>query len=323
MKELWILAEVENGKIAGSYYELLSKASEVYAESSEEMCFSAVCLTSDESVCNELVTSGADKVICVSDEKLGSYNPSYYASALAEIAKSKEPEIILVPASAVGSEVGPSVAAKLGTGLAAHCTDLKLGEDGVFHMMIPAFGGKMMGDDIIPTARPIMASIKPGVFERQSLPEKEAELVITSVDLEENCGIELVSSEIIETGDKPIDKADVIICAGHGSGSAGVVDDLKILADKLGASLGYTRPLVDLGYFDNENSMIGTSGKTVKPKLYVGFGASGASHHVCGMKDSRMIININNDEEADCFKVSNYKAIGDCKEIVKEMLARL
>ncbi len=324
-KELWIVAEQNNGVVASSYYELLSKAKQVYANSAFTPCFTAVALCADDSVKDVLISSGADKVICCVHEKLSAYHPTYYTSALAALAQEKKPEIILTAASSMGSELAPGVAAKLNTGLAAHCTDLSVDEEGVFHMMIPAFGGKLMGDDIIPTSRPIMASIKPGVFDRTELPTIEAEIEVVTSDILDTLesGIELVDIETLEIERKSIDKAEVIVCGGLGAGSSGSVDKLQQFADCIGASVGYTRPLVDLGYFPNENDMIGTSGKTVKPKLYIGFGVSGASHHSCGMKDSGLIININNDEEADCFDISNYKVVADCSSFLDELLNQM
>ena len=121
----------------------------------------------------------------------------------------------------------------------------------------------------------------------------------------------------------PIEKADVLVCAGLGSAVTGNFEKVRDFARKLGASFCYTRPIADLGYMPNEHAMVGTSGKTVKPKLYIGFGVSGAAQHVCGMKDSGMIINVNNDEEADSFKISNYKVVSDCGAVLDELLKQI
>ena len=324
-RELWIFAEQNGGMIAPSYYEMLSKAKAVYADSKEQPCFAAVVLAGEDSVVATLKTSGVDKVIVAVDEKLATYNPALYTAVLAAMAEELEPEILLVAASAQGSEVAPSVSARLKTGLAAHCTELQLDEAEELHMIAPAFGGKLMGEYIIPKCRPVMASIKPGVFESVELPAVDAEVVTYKPDVLRDLrpGIELVSSEPVVETELPIEKAEVLVCAGLGSAVTGNFDKVKALAKKLGASLCYTRPLADLGYMPNEHSMVGTSGKTVKPKLYLGFGVSGAAQHVCGMKDSGMIINVNNDAEADSFKISNYKVVDDCGAILDELLKQL
>ena len=324
-KELWIFAEQNGGVIAPSYYEILSKAKAVYADAKEQPCYTAVVLAGDDAVVPALKASGADKVILAADEKLVAYNPALYTAVLAAMAEELKPEILLVAASAQGSEVAPGVSARLKTGLAAHCTELRLDEAEELHMIAPAFGGKLMGEYIIPNCRPVMASIKPGVFESVALPAVEAEVVTYAPTVlnDLQIGIELVASEAVVETELPIEKAEVLVCAGLGSAVTDNFDKVKEFAKKLGASLCYTRPLADLGYVPNEHSMVGTSGKTVKPKLYIGFGVSGAAQHVCGMKDSGMIIHVNNDPEADSFKISNYKVVADCGAVLDALLSQL
>ena len=325
-KELWIFAEQNDGVIASSYYEMLSEIKAVYAKAPEQPCFTAVTMGKDSAAVEELKTSGADQVISVVDDKLAAYNPAYYTTALCELAVQRKPDTILIAASAVGSELAPSVGARLDTGLVAHCTEIRLDDEGVLHLIVPAFGGKLMGENIVPSARPVMASIKPGVFERAELPAVADVNVIefhpTSL-AELQPGIELVDHSVTETSELPIEKAEIIVCAGLGAAISGNFEKVQELAKLLGASLGYTRPLCDLGYVPNEVSMIGTSGKTVKPKLYIGFGNSGSSHHICGIKDSGLIINVNSDEGADCFDISNYKVVADCGPLLDELLNQL
>ncbi|MBQ8074707.1 MAG: electron transfer flavoprotein subunit alpha/FixB family protein [Oscillospiraceae bacterium] len=325
MKELWIVAEQNRGVIAASFYEILSKAKAVYASAQEQPCFAAVVLAGDEMPAAELKSSGVDKIYLASEPMLADYNPALYTAVLTAMAETYRPEILLVAASAQGSEVAPGVSARLKTGLAAHCTELKLDEQEQLHMIAPAFGGKLMGEYIIPTCRPVMASIKPGVFESVPQTAKDAELVCFDASdiVAAEAGIELVSSEEVVETELPIEKAEVLVCAGLGSAVTGNFEKVKTFAKKLGASFCYTRPIADLGYMPNEHAMVGTSGKTVKPKLYIGFGVSGAAQHVCGMKDSGMIININSDEEADSFRISNYKVVSDCGAVLDELLKQI
>ena len=325
MKELWIFAEQNQGVPAPSFYEILSKAKAVYAGAKEQPCFAAVVLAGDVKPVEELKRSGVDRVYYAADPKLAGYNPAHYTAVLAAMAEAYRPEVLLVPASAQGAEVAPGVSARLKTGLAAHCTELKLDEEEQLHMIAPAFGGKLMGEYIIPNCRPVMASVKPGVFDSLPQPEKDAELIRFDVSglVSSEYGIDLVSSEAVVETELPIEKADVLVCAGLGSAVTGNFEKVRAFARKLGASFCYTRPIADLGYMPNEHAMVGTSGKTVKPKLYIGFGVSGAAQHVCGMKDSGMIINVNNDEEADSFKISNYKVVSDCGAVLDELLKQI
>lgn len=324
-KEFWIFAEQTDGVVASSYYEMLSKAIAVYAEVRDKPVFTAVVIDGHGECAEALMASGCGKVISISNEKLALYNPAYYTAALCEAVEALKPETLLVAASAIGSELAPSVSARLKTGLAAHCTELKLDGNGSLHMIAPAFGGKLMGEYIIPDARPVMASIKPGVFERGLLEAKDAELVSFYADSigAIRPGIELVERRLCDAEALPIEKAELVVCAGLGCALSGNLDKAKELAKRIGAGVCYTRPLADLGYYPNEGSMVGTSGKTIKPKFYIGFGVSGATQHICGVKDSRLIINVNNDRTAMCFDVSNYKVVADCGIILDELLKQI
>lgn len=320
-KEIWIFAETIDGVVAPSYYEILSEAKRVYA-AADKPAFAALVLSADGKTVDELKASGVDKVVTVEHSKLAGYNPAYFTAAFTAAVRELNPDVVLVAASSVGSELAPGVAAKLRTGLAAHCTRLTLDEGGELHMIAPAFGGNLMGEYVIPNARPVMASIKPGVFERGALEAKAAEVVSVAAPVLDglNAGIELVEIKPSETTETPVDKAEYLVCAGFGCAMSGNLDKAKELAKRIGATVCYTRPLADLGYYPNEKGMVGTSGKTVKPKLYIGFGVSGAGQHVCGMKDSSLIINVNNDPTAQSFDISNYKVVADCGAILDELL---
>lgn len=323
-KELWIFAERNDGLIAPSYYEMLSKARAIYAQAAEKPVFTAVVLDGDGKSAGELKASGADKVIAITDARLADYNPAYYVPALCEAIEVMKPETVFIAASAIGGELAPSISSRLKTGLAAHCTELKVDDAGALHMIAPAFGGKLMGEYVIPEARPVMASIKPGVFDREELPLIDAQVVDFKADSLDGLtpGIELIERRVGESVEMPIGKAEAVVCAGLGCAISGNLDKAKEFARRIGASMCHTRPLTDLGYYPNENAMVGTSGKTIKPRLYVGFGVSGAGQHVCGMKDSGLIININNDETALSFDISNYKIVADCGAILDELLSQ-
>lgn len=323
MRDIWVFAEQNCGSIDSSFYELLTKARELY----EKENLTAVVFGADNtSAVEKLRKSGADTVINAQHEKLSEYNPDYFAKTLSALAKARKPEIILIGATAIGSELAPTVAAKLETGLAAHCADICVGESGELIAIIPAFGGKLLGEIMVPTARPAMATVKPGVFEKSELaPAADVKVVETDISFLNGfeSGIEFIGTEIVEDTDAPIEAAEAVVCVGLGIGSQENWEKANELARILKASICYTRPVVDLGYVDNENAMIGTSGKMIRPKLYIGFGISGSAHHVFGMKDAGLIININTNEKAEIFNVSNYKLIGDSGTILDELLGVL
>ena len=323
MDNIWIFAEQANGEVHSSFFELLSKARALFPQAA----LTAVVFGGDNArSVDVLQASGADAVLSAAHEKLADYRPACYAQTLVRLAGTEKPDVILAAATEIGSELAPTAAAGLNTGLAAHCADLCLGDKGELIALIPAFGGKLMGEILIPQARPFMATVKPGVFEKHSLPPA-AEVRVTQADtgfLDSFQGkIEFLGAQAAEHRAASIEAAEVAVCAGLGISSRENWDKAGELARLLKGSLCYTRPVVDMGYTDSEDAMVGTSGKMIRPKLYIGFGVSGASHHVCGMKDSGTIISINTNEKAEIFNVSDYKLIGDSGAVLDELLELL
>lgn len=318
-KNVWIFAEQRDGVVASSFYEMLCKVKELYGDGAE---VSAVCFGNGNLPEAALKNSGVDQVYLADHEKLAEYNPLCYTQTLCSLIRAEKPDVVLVAASTIGSEVAPGVAAQLRTGLAAHCTELELDEKGELRMIAPAFGGKLLGEYFIPNTSPVMASVKAGIFEKRELPVKDAKILRVDAGVLDaaDTGLELVSRTETEVKEQPIEKAERVVCVGLGISTPENLEKARGLAVALKASLGYTRPMVDMGYMENENSMIGSSGKMIKPKLYIGFGVSGSTQHVCGMKDSGLIVNININEKADCFAVSNYKVVGDCGSLLTELL---
>lgn len=319
MKKVWIFAEQRDGVVSSAYHEMLSETRRLYGDEAE---VSAVVFGWGNIPAEELKNSGADKVYVLESKELSEYEPMRYTRALTKLISDGKPDVVFVAASVIGSEVAPGVACALRTGLAAHCTELALDDKGELIMIAPAFGGKLLGEYFIPNTLPVMASIKAGVFERQEQKARDAELICADASFLStlNTGVELCERTVAEQLEQPVEKAEVIVCAGLGIVNQENLDKARKLAAALKATMGYTRPMVDMGYIENENSMIGSSGKTVKPKLYLGFGVSGAAQHICGMKDSGLIINVNNNDKAECFLASNYKVVGDSGAILDELL---
>lgn len=323
MKNIWIFAEQNNGVIHASYFELLGKARSICPDAT----LTAVLLDGgSEEALAVLKASGADAVLHAVHEKLAAYQPEYYALTLASLAKQYAPDAIFTAATPAGSELAPTVAAKLDTGLAAHCTDLCTDEKGGLVTIIPAFGGKLLGEILIPEKRPAMATVKPGVFPLRELPAAE-QVTVTQADTTFldtfTSQITLLSVEEESAGQGRLEDADLVVCAGLGISTPENWEKLNQLASLLQGAVGYTRPVVDMGYIDHEQALIGTSGKTIHPKVYLGFGISGATHHVCGIKDSGIVVSVNTDETAPIFDVSDYKLIGDSGAVLDELLGLL
>ena len=255
------------------------------------------------------------------------------AEILEKVIADEKPDILLMGATALGESVAPILGVRLGTGVAAHCVDIRINDEGRIGYMVPAFGGKVIGEIFIPDAepgKPAIATVKPGMFEDCALPEGgEASSLCKFINGDamagniEKGGFRMLSATPRETAGSDIAKAQVILCGGFGIGSSENWEKLVQIADKLGGAAGCTRPVVDMEWGPDEYSMIGTSGRTVEPKVYVGFGISGAAHHVCGIQDAGVIISINNDKEAEVFKVSDYCGVFDAGQVIDELLKQL
>jgi len=330
-KKFFIYAEDDCGLINSAYFELLSKAYEINEKlaaldgSPARLCAVTVGNTGEDAI-KSLVNSGVDLVYSLKDEKLGVYNPAVYSEAVAQLCKAEDPYIFLFGSTAMGTEIAPTLGVKLQTGVSAHCVDLRVDEGGAFVQDVPAFGGKVIGEILTPDTLPQIATVKPGIFQRTELRSKNAEVKDFNPALEAAAtdGIILKEVHLKERDSLPVEHAEVIICGGFGMGS----DENWDLLDKVSnyfekSAVGCTRPALDEDWAEDDSTMIGTSGKTVRPKLYIGAGISGAMHHVCGISDSDLIISINKDEDAEIFKVSDIKIVGDAVKILTALEARL
>ncbi len=322
-KQIWIYAETNKNTISSVYYELLSKA-KTLAEEIGDTDIAAVVLGNqiDESVA-KLKESGADVIYMISNKRLEDYNCQGYAAALETLARKYQPEMLFIGATAVGAELAPTVAAKLKTGLAAHCVDIRKGNDRV-NFMVPAFGGKVVSEIYIPNTRPMMASVRPGILSANALQKNEQVQIIEEdgAFLDEVPVLEeLVEIEEAEQIQNDIAESDIVIAAGRGVDKA-TWENINRLADKIGAAVGWTRSFVDSGLVEDERQMIGTSGKSIHPKLCLTFGISGASHFTSGITKSNIIISVNRDKDAAIFNSSDYGVMNDAGTIVAELLKR-
>lgn len=325
-KKIWVFAEQVKCGLDPVVFELLTKAGELAAELGGETEVAAVLLGDGvEPFCGLLAEQGAEVIYLADDPALGMYNPMLYAPLIVELAKKEEPEIFLFGATAIGSQLGPTVAAGLSTGVAAHCVDMRINSDKLLVADVPSFGGKILGEILCPDTRPQMASVKPGIFVQG--PPRPQPLNVVKMDLsllpKSDLPLKALSLEKKEVEGVPLEKADIVFCGGYGLGNKENWDKLVKLAAIFGGAAACTRPAVDEGWSGGEHLMIGTSGKSIRPKVYVGFGISGATHHICGMKDSGLIISVNKDEKAPVFEVSDVAVAMDLNKVLDGMLARL
>lgn len=251
--------------------------------------------------------------------------------------REEAPEFVLIGATALGEEIAPALGVRLGTGVAAHCVDFTANEEGRLTFMIPAVGGRAVGEIFIPDAkagRPAIATVKPGIFPQPAeaafadkmpccrIIDVDAMAEEGSIDPGEKAqgGFRMTGLVPRERSAGSITKADIILCGGYGLGSEEVWRKLEKLAQRLGGATACTRAALDAEWGCAEESMIGTSGKAVGPKVYIGFGISGAAHHLCGITGADTIISINNDKDAEVFAASDNKGVFDAEQIIDALL---
>lgn len=279
---------------------------------------------------------GADRVILVDDPELKDYRTEPYTHALSEVINKFKPEIVLIGATAIGRDLGPSTSARVETGLTADCTQLEIGdfpltvpagkEDTQKHnqllMTRPAFGGNTIATIACPNNRPQMATVRPGVMQKRAKEDGRAfELVEFNPGFKPNDRY----VDILEVVKKIGDTVDIMNAKILVSGGRGVGSDFKILdelAEVLGGEVSCSRAVVDAGW-KPQALQVGQTGKTVRPQIYFAIGISGAIQHLAGMEDSDLIIAINKDEDAPIFDVADIGLVGDLNQIVPAFTKQL
>ncbi|HSR35192.1 MAG TPA: electron transfer flavoprotein subunit alpha/FixB family protein [Anaerolineae bacterium] len=265
---------------------------------------------------DSLAQYGAAKVYVADDDGLAAYSCEGYTDTLAALAAEVEPSIILIGATALGRDLGPRLAARLGVGLASDCTALEIAE-GRLLATRPIFAGKALakvklnGDPQVATVRPnVLAAPEPDASAKAAVEQVAA---VTS-----NVRAKVVG--VVGAGEGEIDvaEADVIVSGGRGVAGPEGFAPVRSLAKTLGAALGASRAAVDAGWIEHSHQ-VGQTGKTVTPNLYIACGISGAIQHLAGMKTSKVIVAVNKDPEAPIFKVANYGIVGDLFEVVPLM----
>ena len=329
-KGVYIYAQQVDNEISSIAFELLGKAKELAADLGTDV--TAVLLGSNvKGLTDKLAEYGADKVIVVDDPALETYRTEPYAHALASVINEYKPEIMLVGATAIGRDLGPTVSARVATGLTADCTVLEIGdfplvatpgkEDEQKHnqllMTRPAFGGNTIATIACPDNRPQMATVRPGVMQKIApIAGAKAEIIEYNPGFEVNNRYVEILEVVKAVGQvENIMDAKILVSGGRGVGSAENFKMLQDLADALGGMVSCSRAVVENGWLAPDYQ-VGQTGKTVRPNVYFAIGISGAIQHVAGMEESDIIIAINKDADAPIFDVADYGIVGDLNKIV-------
>ena len=327
-KGVYVFAQQVDNKLSGISFELIGEGKRLAEKLDTDV--TAVLIGSDVAgLVDELAEYGADKVIVVDDPELKEYRTEPYAHALASVINEYKPEIMLVGATAIGRDLGPTVSARVQTGLTADCTLLEIGDFPInpipgreqkknqLLMTRPAFGGNTIATIACPDNRPQMATVRPGVMQKLD-PVKGAKAEVINYNpgfTPDNKYVEILEISKAVSDIKDIMDAKILVSGGRGVGSAENFAMLEELAEVLGGQVSCSRAAVEAFGMSNE-LQVGQTGKTVRPNVYFAIGISGAIQHVAGMEESDLIIAINKDEDAPIFDVADYGIVGDLNKIV-------
>ena len=268
---------------------------------------------------------GLDRVIVVDDPLLEIYRSRPYAQVMAQLIRRHKPEIVLYGASKNGRDLGGRLHAILETGLAADCVKFDIDAEGNLDMIRPSFGGKSLAHILCKKHRPQMASVRRNVFIAPPHdPSRTGEVVHESVELgPSDVDATLVDfQEFVREGGLRPEEADVVVSGGYGLRDPKAFAMLQELADLLGGAIAASRKAVDSGWVP-KMLQVGQTGMTVRPKLYLAVGISGAVQHLAGMQESKKIVVINIDPRAPLFEIADYGIVGDLFEVVPEMIGQL
>ncbi|SMB99226.1 electron transfer flavoprotein alpha subunit apoprotein [Thermanaeromonas toyohensis ToBE] len=321
---IWVFAEQHRGRLAEVVRELLGAAQDLAVQ--RQTYVAATLLGSDVAgLVEELFAYGAERVYLVENPELTLYRTEPYTYVLAQLVHEFKPEIFLLGATTLGRDLAPRLARRLGTGLTADCTALAIDpEERLLLQTRPAFGGNLMATIACPHHRPQMATVRPGVMHKKE-PDytRRGEVVRRSYEIPQKC----LRTKVLEVVDQArttvnLEEAEIIIAGGRGLGGPEGFKMLEEVAKLLGATVGASRAAVDAGWISRDHQ-VGQTGKTVKPRLYIACGISGAIQHLAGMQNSECIIAINTDPEAPIFKVADYGIVGDVHQVLPVLLEEL
>ena len=318
-QNIWVFFELSDGRPKRVCLEMMQKAKEL-AEGSSEKAVAVIIDPEPEEAARAAFEYGADQVLTVR-QKFFFESAAYILEKLAE---KYEPRIVMIGATTEGRDLAAAASVRLHAGIASECTDVVITGSGVFWIR-PSYDGKLNTNISIEEA-PMIGTFKPGIF-RLGEPAvgRNGETVEETVDVP--AGV-LLTQRLGFTPDDELTKAniedaEIIIAGGRGVGSREGFDQLYELAAALGGSVGASRAAVDEGWI-GKDYQIGITGKTVAPRLYIGFGISGALPHVNGMKESDIIVAVNTDPNAPIFSVANYGIVADlniiCPALTRKIL---
>lgn len=326
-REVWVFIEQEEGNIVTVSLELLTKARELADELDSRVC---ALLFGHEiaGLAETIIHHGADVVFLADHPELALYRTLPYARVAIDLVQERQPYIFLLGATPTGRDLAPRIASAAWAGLTADCTSLQIGSferrgkvyEDLLYQIRPAFGGNIIATIVNPEMHPQMATVREGVMrlgEPDSTHRGEIEWIEPQFD-ERDLALRVLKREMrLPTCD--LKNASVIVAGGMGVGSEENFELIAELAHVLGGEVGASRAAVDAGFISQEHQ-VGQTGVTVRPRLYIACGISGAVQHRAGMDQASKIVAINTDPTAPIFQIAHYRIVGDLNEVIPRLI---
>lgn len=317
-KGILVYAEQERGEIHPVVYELIGEARKLAKTVNFKVYAVMVGPEGTRANANKLLEYGVDEVFVYEDAAFEGFRADVYTNVVADCISGLKPSVVLVGGTSLGRSLAPRLSTRFHTGLTADCTKLEMKKNTDLVQIRPAFGGNIMAQIIIDRSRPQFATVRYKVMDRAEKvaePKGKVRPCLVTNQMRQS-KIEVLSAEVLEHV-KSIEEEDILIVAGRGAEKA--VDQLKELAELMGGQLAFTRPMVEAGYGDTAHQ-IGLSGRTVKPKVIMTFGVSGAIQFTACMNGSECIVAVNSDPEAPIFKLAHVCVKEDLYQVIPELI---
>ncbi len=332
MNSVFVYCEIDNHTVEEVSFELLTKGRKLATQLGVQLEAIAAGTGITGKVEDEIISYGVDKLHVFDAEGLFPYTSKPHTSILVNLFKQEKPQICLMGATVIGRDLGPRVSSSLTSGLTADCTALEIGDyddrknkthyDNLLYQIRPAFGGNIVATIVNPDHRPQMATVRSGVMKAEKAPAgHKGEVVYEDVAkfVPDTDYVVKVIERHVEKASNNLKGAPIVVCGGYGVGSKENFDLLFKLADELHGEVGASRAAVDAGYCEHDRQ-IGQTGVTVRPKVYIACGISGAIQHVAGMKESGIVISVNTDPDAPINQIADYVITGSVEEVVPKMI---
>jgi electron transfer flavoprotein alpha subunit len=326
-RDVWVFVEQEEGEIAPVSLELVGKAREL-ADRLGSRVSALVCGHGIADLPQEIIAHGADRVLLADHVELFPYRTLPYAQVVIDLVERQQPYIILLGATPIGRDLAPRIASALGAGLTADCTELQIGDyerrgqayKDLLYQIRPAFGGNIIATIVNPEMHPQMATVREGVMRLKQADTTREGVVerLKPVFNEQHRRLQVLQREV-RLPSVDLKNAHIIVAGGMGVGSKEGFRLIHELAEALGGEVAASRAAVDAGFAPPEHQ-VGQTGVTVRPRLYIACGISGAVQHRAGMDQSSKIIAINSDPNAPIFEIAHYKIVGDLRKVIPQMI---